>query len=174
MTSDFAPYGLHRSRKQEFFEGENIVSLRKTSEPTFTYVDFPCYVSQTFFILKPKGIDMKLLTGILNSKVIHFWLRNKGKKQGGLLQIDKAPLLDLPIVLPKNRNDELSNSIINAVDAIINFIKNVNSSKSESDKEVYRNKIKFETDRLDTLIFELYGLNKDEISEINKFLKDNN
>lgn len=174
MTSDFAPYGLHRSRKQEFFEGENIVSLRKTSEPSFTYVDFPCYVSQTFFILKPTGVDMKLLTGILNSKIIHFWLRNKGKKQGGLLQIDKKPLLDLPIVLPKNGNDELSNSIINAVNAIINFIKNVNRSKSESDKEVYRNKIKFETDRLDTLIFELYGLDKDDVNKINKFLKDNN
>ena len=174
MTSDFAPYGLHRARKQEFFEGEKIISLRKTSEPAFVYTDFSCYVSQTFFILKPKGINKKLLTGILNSKVIHFWLRNKGKKQGGLLQIDKEPLLDLPIVLPKDENDELATYIINAVDVIINFIKNINSSRSESDREFFKSKIKSETDRLDTLIFKLYRLDEADIGEINKFLKDSN
>ncbi|OYD15920.1 methyltransferase, partial [candidate division WOR-3 bacterium JGI_Cruoil_03_44_89] len=51
ITSDFKPYGLHRAREQKFFEGEKIISLRKTKEPHFTYTNFFCYVSQTYFII---------------------------------------------------------------------------------------------------------------------------
>ena len=63
ITSDFKPYGLHRAREQRFFEGEKIISLRKTSEPYFTYTNFPCYVTQTYFIIKPEDINLKFLTG---------------------------------------------------------------------------------------------------------------
>jgi len=102
ITSDFGPYGLHRAREERFFLGEKIVSLRKTRQPAFTYVDFPCYVSLTFFIIKPKDINLKYLTAILNSKLMHFWLYHKGKKEGNQLQIDKAPILTMPIrVVPQ-------------------------------------------------------------------------
>ena len=36
-TSAYAPYGLHRARNESFFTGEKILSIRKCSEPTFTY-----------------------------------------------------------------------------------------------------------------------------------------
>ena len=97
ITSDNWPYGLHRARKECFFKDEKIISLRKCSKPTFTYTDFDCYVSQTFFVIKTNRINQKYLTAILNSKVIEFWLRFKGKMQGDLFQVDKAPLLEIPI-----------------------------------------------------------------------------
>lgn len=135
ITSDFGPYGLHRSRKEEFFEGEKIISLRKTKEPTFTYVDFPCYVSQSFFVIKPRDVNLKLLTGILNSKVVYFWLKNKGKIQGNNLQIDKEPLINIPIKIPE-KNSELEKSILNKVDEIINLVKRMNmSNNSDSIKK---------------------------------------
>lgn len=83
ITSDNAPYGLHRARKEYFFIGEKIISVRKcVDKPIFSYVDFDSYVSATFYVIKPDDIDLKYLTGILNSKLIAFWLRNKGKMQG--------------------------------------------------------------------------------------------
>ena len=103
ITSDFRPYGLHRSRDQKFFEGEKILSIRKTDMPRFSYVDFPCYVSQTYFIISTDRVNLKYLTGFLNSSVVHFWLRNKGKLQGDLLQIDKGPLLQIPIHVPESK-----------------------------------------------------------------------
>src|SRR5690606_29180547 len=50
ITSDNKPYGLHRARNEHFFVGEKIISLRKCAIPTFTYTDFDCYVSQTYFV----------------------------------------------------------------------------------------------------------------------------
>lgn len=97
ITSDNKPYGLHRAREENFFKGNKIISIRKCSRPTFTYTDFDCYVSQSYYILKTKKVNLKALTIILNSKLIEFWLRYKGKMQGDIFQIDKEPLLNLPL-----------------------------------------------------------------------------
>ena len=98
ITSDNKPYGLHRTRKETFFVGEKIIALRKCSkEPIFTYTDFDCYVSATFYIIKTGRINLKYLTALFNSKLIAFWLKYKGKMQGNNFQIDKAPILSIPI-----------------------------------------------------------------------------
>lgn len=58
ITSDFKPYGLHRARDEKFFIGEKIMSLRKTMNGEFTYTDYPCYVSQSYFVIKPEDINL--------------------------------------------------------------------------------------------------------------------
>lgn len=103
ITSDNKPYGLHRAREENFFTGNKIISLRKCTEPTFTYTDFDCYVSQTYFSIKTERVNMKFLTALLNSVLIKFWLKYKGKMQGDLFQVDKAPLMDLPIRIVENQ-----------------------------------------------------------------------
>ncbi|EOC3125871.1 Eco57I restriction-modification methylase domain-containing protein, partial [Campylobacter jejuni] len=89
ITSDNKPYGLHRARDEKFFTGSpRIVALRKcVGEPKFSYVDFDCYVSATFYVIKTQRINVKYLTAILNSKLIAFWLKHKGKMQGNNYQI---------------------------------------------------------------------------------------
>ena len=99
ITSANKPYGLHRARDEFYFKGEKILSLRKcTNRPVFTYVDFDSYVSRPFLIIKTERFNLKYLTALLNSKLIAFWLRHKGKMQGNNYQIDKAPLVNIPIV----------------------------------------------------------------------------
>ena len=121
ITSDNKPYGLHRTREQHLFEGEKIFALRKCpKEPHFTYTDFDCYVSRAFLIIQSKRINLKYITGLLNSKLIAFWLRKKGKMQGNNYQLDKDPLLDIPIYKPL---DTEVNEIAELVDLIISLIK---------------------------------------------------
>ncbi len=98
ITSDNKPYGLHRAREEAFFTGDKIMSLRKCSEPTFSFTSFNCYVSQSYFIIKTERFNLKYLTLLLNSTLIKFWLLNKGKRQGDLFQIDKEPLLNIPLI----------------------------------------------------------------------------
>lgn len=145
ITSDFGPYGLHRSRDERFFKGEKIMSLRKCAEPTFTYTDFDCYVSQSYFVIKPYKINLKFLTGLLNSQLIKFWLQYKGKLQGKNFQIDKEPLKEIPILIPKSIDP-----IETLVDYII-FLKSQNLYKPE-DKFMPH----FFEQVIDGLIYELY------------------
>lgn len=174
ITSDFAPYGLHRAREQKFFEGEKIMSLRKTAVPIFTYTDFPCYVSQTYFIIKPTDINLKYLTGLLNSKLIKFWLIFKGKKQGNQLQIDKAPLIDLPLYKPNKQNKlelDLEKRISDTVDAIRTLYEKMNLSKLEQDKNLYEKQIVALEEKINGAVYELYKLKATDISAIETYTK---
>jgi hypothetical protein len=139
ITSDNKPYGLHRARNEFFFKGEKIISLRKCAKPTFTYTDFDCYVSQTYFVIKTERINQKYLTAILNSKLIAFWLWHRGKLQGDFYQIDKEPILNIPII----KNDYFNNVIITLIDTIL-FAKSSGATTS-----VIENII-------DALVFNLY------------------
>ncbi len=115
ITSDNAPYGLHRTREERFFKGEKIISLRKCAVPTFTYTDFDCYVSQTFNVIKTPRLNQLYLTGLLNSTVVAFWLRHRGKMQGHLFQVDKEPLIGIPIYQPLKVEQDLIAGVVKAV-----------------------------------------------------------
>jgi len=144
ITSDNKPYGLHRARKEKFFIGEKIIVQRKCpKKPVFTYTDFDCYVSQTYFVIKTSRINQKYLVALLNSKLIEFWLKHKGKMQGNNYQIDKSPILEIPI---KQINNTKPFEIL--VDYII-------FSKSKKENLNYNFIYSFEK-ILDGLVFELY------------------
>ncbi len=165
LTSAFKPYGLHRPREQRFFEGEKIFSLRKTKYVSFTYTDFPCYVSRAFLIIKPGNINLKYLTGFLNSKLVNFWLYYKGKKQGEQLQVDKAPLLELPIYKPDDKNgDEIKaqEEIIKTVDMIIGINKRLSNVKLDSEKDLLGKQIKALEDKIDNIIYKIYRITEEE------------
>jgi hypothetical protein len=150
ITSDNAPYGLHRARKEQFFVGEKIVSLRKCLQPTFTYTNFDCYVAQTFFIIKSTRIDFKYLTGLLNSALVEFWLKNKGKMQGTNYQIDKEPLIEIPIFKASNPQP-----IVRLIDIIL--------KEKQKDKKA---ETKDFENQIDALVFNLYGLTTEEVTTV--------
>jgi len=98
ITSDNKPYGIHRARNEYFFKGEKILALRKcVGKPLFSYADFDTYVNQAFYVIKSERINLKYLTALLNSKLVAFWLKYKGKMQGDNYQVDKEPILNIPI-----------------------------------------------------------------------------
>ena len=166
ITSDNKPYGLHRARDERFFKGEKIIALRKCTEPTFTYSDFDCYVSAAFYVIKTNRFNMKYLTGLLNSKLVAFWLRHKGKMQGNNYQIDAEPLLNIPLPSLTSSNQSIAIQIIQKVDQIISLIQSddydTNQEKQKKVKEIEK--------EIDMLVYELYGLDNEEIEIIESSL----
>ncbi|EPX8748467.1 DUF7149 domain-containing protein [Campylobacter coli] len=157
ITSDNKPYGLHRARDEKFFTGSpRIVALRKcVGEPKFSYVDFDCYVSATFYVIKTQRINVKYLTAILNSKLIAFWLKHKGKMQGNNYQIDKEPLLNIPIVDTNSKNKKLADELINLADEIL--------KAKEQDKNANTQELE---NKINSLVYKLYNLTEEEIKII--------
>lgn len=161
ITSDNKPYGLHRSRDEKFFVGEKIISLRKCAEPTFTFTDFDCYVSQTFFVIKTERINQKYLTAFLNSKLVAFWLKHKGKMQGNLYQVDKEPILGIPIFDTTKKEP-----IIKLVEQLLQFNKDKQNITLPEQVEIIENRISFIEDKINQIIYELYNLSEGEIKLI--------
>lgn len=167
ITSDNKPYGLHRARKEEFFKTEKIVAQRKCpNRPIFTYIDYESYFSATFYIIKSDRVDLKYLTLLLNSQLSKFWFRYKGKMQGNNYQIDKNPLVNIPI---KNTNNCVN---FKRLFEFRKVIETINKSLIDSIPNTHISEAFEEV--IDALVFELYF--PEEFAEkgiaIEKYAKD--
>ena len=160
ITSDNKPYGLHRARDEQFFKGEKIVSLRKTAEPCFTYTDFDCYVSQSYNVIKTTRFNLKFLTALLNSNVIKFWLRHKGKMQGDNFQVDKEPLLAIPLVLVSSEEQA---PLITLADQMLETQDRLQQALSDEDKKLLEQRTAIIDKQIDRAVYQLYGLTEDEV-----------
>jgi adenine-specific DNA-methyltransferase len=148
-------YHLHWSRDEDIFKkGEKILSVRKCSEPTFVYTKEETFVMMSFNVIKTERVDMKYLTGLLNSTLIKYWLKTQGKRQGDMYQIDSDPIMELPLKLP---DDKTKDKIIKYVEEII--------EKKSSDSKIKTTKLEEEIDKL---VFSLYNLQKEDVEQILK------
>jgi adenine-specific DNA-methyltransferase len=129
-----------------------ILSIRKCIQPAFSYVDFPCYVSRAFLIISTQRVDLKFLLALLNSKVVSFWLSYQGKLQGDLYQIDKTPLMKIPLVVPPIFQQM---QIIRLVDEVLSKTSN-NSDTTELEHQINQ------------MVYKLYGLTEEEIKTVEK------
>lgn len=146
-------YHLHWPRDEYFFKsGSKILSIRKCVYPVFSYTEDEAYVMMSINVIKTLRINQKYLTGLLNSKLITFWLKNKGKMQGNNYQIDKEPILGLPLVKP-SENEQIK--IINIVNKILNLYKKESSNGMEIQIKEYEKQI-------DQMVYKLYGLTQEE------------
>ncbi|EOI2542151.1 Eco57I restriction-modification methylase domain-containing protein, partial [Campylobacter jejuni] len=145
---------LHREREEKFFKKgeEKIISQVRCIEPIFVYSNENFYGSRALFFIQTCRINLKYLTGVLNSKLIAFWLKHKGKIQGNLFKIDKEPLLNIPIVNINSKNEKLANKLISLVDEIL--------KAKEQDKNANTQELE---NKINSLTYKLYNLTEEEI-----------
>lgn len=104
---------LHRERDEKFFrDGDKIVCATRTCNVAFTYTKDEYYGSRALNFIVSNRVNLKFLTALLNSQLCEFWLRNKGKLTGEMLQIDKGHLLNFPIFV---KNDDMFDNLIDKI-----------------------------------------------------------
>lgn len=140
-------YQLHWPRVEAvFMEGEKILSPRKCSSPLFCYTQQEAYVMMSINVIITKRVKMKYLAMLLNSKLIKFWLQNKGKMQGENHQIDKEPLQQIPLALSSQK---IQDKISNLYDKIISLPDSERGTTMENE--------------IDHIVYHLYYLTYDEV-----------
>ena len=147
---------LHWARDEKFFQiGPKILSVRKCVDmPIFVYYEPEAYVMMSVNVIKTDRWNMKFLTGILNSRLIAFWLKNKGKMQGNNYQIDKEPLMSIPLPIA---NTNQQKPIIDLVDKILSIKKDDLLATVDSLQQ-----------KIDSLVYDLYNLGTEDIAIIEK------
>ena len=148
-------YNLHWPREEKNFKkGEKILSIRMCPEyPIFSLTEEEAYVMLTFNIIKTGRTNMKYLTGLLNSKLVAFWLKYMGKMKGDDYQIDKKPLMNIPI---KIADEDLENKIIKLVEEIIE-LKKLNKDTQDLENQI------------DEMFYDLYELTEEEKGLVRNF-----
>ena len=163
-------FHLHWPRDRWYFdEGEKIVCAIRTSKPSCYYTNKEYYGSRAMNFIKTERIDLLYLTGILNSKLSYYWLKNRGKQLGDLLQIDKGPLINIPICIA---NSEIrKKEVMNLVSKIIKYYNDLNQNEKSSKKgTLIESEISRLEHELDILIYLIYDLTNHEIEIVEKGL----
>ena len=145
---------VHRERDENFFKvgNEKIVSQVRCKYPTFYYTTDAFYGSRALFFIRSTRWNMKFLVGVLNSSLIAYWIKNKGKQQGELFKLDKEPLQGIPLPI-------VSASQQQPIIALVDQILSIKKSNSKADTSALEQKI-------DELVYGLYDLSTEDIAVI--------
>lgn len=127
-------------------------------------------IESTIYFLSSKTIDLKYLLAILNSKVLTFYLKQKlitnaqGFPQILMWQLDKLPIpkIDFNNPAEKKKHDE----IVKLVEMMLELNKERQKAKMPEEQEQLKQRISYTDKKIDTLVYELYGLTEEEIKVV--------
>ena len=164
-------YEIWNTRDLDWFEQDKIITPNLSAKNNFSidfkdnksgkyfYIDHDCYG----IILKNKSRQNYLyLLGLLNSKLIEFFIKQKSPMfSGGYYKYHTQYLEQIPIVQAK---EEIKTNVISLVNRLISLNKKLTEigDKKTDDKTKIENEIERTDTEIDKIIYDIYGMTKDE------------
>lgn len=154
------PYNLRNCAYLEDFEKEKIVYPETSQGAYFVilYKNSGIFLEKTAFMIVSDAYNLKLLTALLNSKLVTFYFKNFC---GGCIlgksgyQYNKHALEKIPIPKITTKNQELADKITDCAERILKTkAKDPKANTQRSEKEI------------DALVYQLYNLTDEEIKII--------
>ncbi|WP_181330955.1 type IIG restriction enzyme/methyltransferase [Helicobacter pylori] len=152
------PYHLRNCAYLEDFEKEKIVYPETSQGAYFIYENSGIFLEKTAFMIVSDVYNLKLLTALLNSKLITFYFKNFC---GGCIlgksgyQYNKHALEKIPIPKITEKNQELARKITDGAERILKI--------KEKDPKANTQRLEKE---IDALVYQLYHLTDEEIKII--------
>ena len=131
-----------------------VAGMTKEIEAVYDKGEYLAGKSTQLILEKDKNISLKYILSLINSKLLVFFFKkmfNSLSMSGGFFTIGKEQLSNLPIIIDKNQK-----RYIELVDEIIEL------KKLNKDTQ-------FLEDRIDEMVYELYGLTEEEKELIRNF-----
>ena len=129
-----------------------------------TYSDQPELVESTIYITTSNKINLKYLLGVLNSKALTFYLKQKLITNAqGFPQILMGQLYQLPIPNINSKNiaqQTHHESIVKNVDAILQLNNQLLPSATQTTQ--IKRRMDYLIDEIDNSVFSLYGIRNEE------------
>ena len=126
-----------------------------------TFSDKQELIESTIYILRSDQLNLKFLLGLINSKFLSFYLSKRlVTNTQGFPQVLMGQLAQLPIISP---SEQYQKEIENLVNNLLNLNKELQSTKLETHRRQLQRAIDHTENKIDELVYELYGLTEEEI-----------
>jgi hypothetical protein len=126
----------------------------------------------TVFMVIPKtenNIDIKFILAILNSKFIaYYWKGNFSDLRQTFPKIKGSYLEKLPIPEIFEKQEKQYNEVVKLTTQILNLIKELKNTTLPEKVEQLKHRIEYSEDKINEIVYELYGLTEEEIRLIEK------
>jgi hypothetical protein len=155
-------YSLIRFGRYSIFKQPKIISPGEVNNNKFaidnTGAGFSC--ARVFAITAlVKSLNIKLLLGILNSKIIEFYLHSVCPlKAGGYFQYSSEFIDSVPLPINLEGKKEGTKEVIKLVDKLLNNNKSFNEKKREENIII--------ENRINEIVYQLYDISEEEIALI--------
>ncbi|MCX7425774.1 MAG: hypothetical protein NTW96_09165 [Planctomycetia bacterium] len=145
------------------------ILLRQTSAVLRAcYEDAGYYCQNSVFLIHSSQINLKLLLGLLNSRLIGFVYRLRNPQAGKVFaEIKPSVIKELPIcrIDPRDKKDKTAHDrMVTLVDSMLSLHKHLAAARSEAQKSVIQRQIGATDAEIDRLVYDLYGLTAEEIA----------
>ena len=175
-------YAFGRTQNIEQFYEPKIMTQVLASKASFTLDSTGLY----YFVgggnaggygikLKPEyNLDMRYVTGLLNSKLLDFYLKKVSTRfRGGFFSYAKRFIEQLPILIPNTngqKEKETYEKICLLVDKVLTLNKKLQDASDSSKKAPLEREAKVYQETIDELVYELYGLTDSEKQVVDESL----
>ncbi len=161
-------------RERSVFEQPKIITRQNAKRIIGTFDNINYFVKNSLHctLEKDNRYNLKMILGILNSKMMNFYFQNKIGKTGELFSQMKIQYIkQLPIIKYELINKDIYDKIVTLVENIISENERLNSTSLETEVNSIQRKIMYIDSEIDKSIFELYNLTEKEIKiiEINVY-----
>ncbi|MCZ2223314.1 MAG: BREX-1 system adenine-specific DNA-methyltransferase PglX [Chitinophagales bacterium] len=159
---------LSRPQKREHFETEKLLIRRVGKNIIATYDNTKLFCVHTLYTARLKEynnqVSLKYLLALLNSKLINFYHNELYSKKGNTFsEIRIYVLNNLPIA---KANEKQQSEIIKLVDQLLQLNKDLQTETLPNRIEQLKNRIEYAEDKINQIVYELYGLTQSEINLI--------
>jgi hypothetical protein len=148
----------------EEFEKPKIIYAEIAIKGQFTIEKNNFYGDTTSYILRS---DSKYLLGVLNSKLwTYMFSKISSEIRGGFFRWKKQYMEILPVHLvdaSNAREKGIQNQIVELVGTILDLQKKYRDARMENEKSMFKKQIDILDQKIDRLVYDLYGLTEDEI-----------
>ncbi|MBN2695091.1 Eco57I restriction-modification methylase domain-containing protein [bacterium] len=127
-------YKIHRPRDKKIFENLKIVAPQRSIENRFALSESDFFGSADIYYITLKNsvpFSIYYLLALLNSKPYYEWLYHRGKRKGKILELYSIPLLQIPIYIPTESEDEKISKIVKDIIENQKYILNSSTDKKD-------------------------------------------
>ena len=167
-------YSLHRAREEKIFlKPRKLVGVITEDQIVLARDDHNTFVTDGLYLfgLKP-SMDARYVMGVLNSRLFVFVYRLLSLEEGRTLaQVKPAILVQLPIrtIDSSSPNERTWHAqLVTQVDKMQALVPKLRLARSETERATLQNAITATDRQIDALVYELYGLTREEIKLVEK------
>lgn len=159
---------LAAPRDSKIFEAKEKIIIRQTSDRIIaTIIEKDIICRNNLHILISNEISHQFILGVLNSKLTDFYYYQINPEQGEVLaEVKKMHVEQLPIPILSPSNQETHDQIVTFVEQMLQAKKQQQTAVTERDKSYLEQKCHNIDHQINALVYELYGLNEEEIAVV--------
>jgi type I restriction-modification system DNA methylase subunit len=157
-------------QKEKILLPRTVLSLKAAYEVGSNFI-----MDRIYYLIPKEGvkINLKFVTGILNSKLIDFYYKisfGTTHVGGGYLDLRGVQIIQLPIMQVQISQQQ---PLIKLVDKMLSLNKRIREigDKKTSESAKIEEEIKKTDDEINQLVYKLYGLTKKEIANVEENFK---